>query len=72
MIAINNIDIKVLVDKSMFFLCWITNIYFLFTETQNLVMEFIKSAQRDFVNDWNALFTELPPEVVTNIQRIFS
>lgn len=41
-------------------------------ETQNLVMEFIKSAQRDFVNDWNALFTELPPEVVTNIQRIFS
>ncbi|KAL0099728.1 hypothetical protein PUN28_019857 [Cardiocondyla obscurior] len=41
-------------------------------ETQNLVMEFIKSAQRDFVNEWNALFTELPPEVVTNIQRIFS
>ncbi|EGI57688.1 PREDICTED: importin-4-like isoform X1 [Acromyrmex echinatior] len=41
-------------------------------ETQNLVMEFIKSVQRDFVNDWNALFTELPPEVVTNIQRIFS
>ncbi|XP_077271218.1 importin-4 isoform X1 [Temnothorax americanus] len=41
-------------------------------ETQNLVMEFIKSAQRDFVNDWNALFSELPPEVVTNIQRIFS
>jgi len=35
-------------------------------------MEFIKSVQRDFVNDWNALFTELPPEVVTNIQRIFS
>ncbi|KAL6263562.1 hypothetical protein P5V15_006351 [Pogonomyrmex californicus] len=41
-------------------------------ETRNLVMEFIKSAQRDFVNDWNALFTELPPEVVANIQRIFS
>lgn len=41
-------------------------------ETRNLIMEFIKSAQRDFVNDWNAIFTELPPEVVAKIQRMFS
>lgn len=41
-------------------------------ETRNLTMEFIKSAQRDFVDDWNAVFTELPPEAVAKIQRMFS
>ncbi|XP_029160680.1 importin-4-like [Nylanderia fulva] len=41
-------------------------------EARNLIMEFIKSAQRDFVSDWNAVFTELPPEVVVKIQCIFS
>lgn len=35
-------------------------------------MEFIKSAQRDFVDDWNAVFSELPPEAVAKIQRMFS
>ncbi|XP_050458039.1 importin-4-like [Cataglyphis hispanica] len=41
-------------------------------ETRNLIMEFIKSAQRDFVDDWNAVFSELPPEAVAKIQRMFS
>ncbi|XP_014468024.1 PREDICTED: importin-4-like [Dinoponera quadriceps] len=42
------------------------------SETTSLIIEFIKSAQRDFPNDWNALSSELPAEVITNIQRIFS
>lgn len=34
-------------------------------------MEFSKSAQRDFPNEWNAVYAELPVEVATKIQRIF-
>lgn len=41
-------------------------------EGRNLVMEFVKSAQRDFPNDWNSVYTELPPEIATNIQQMFS
>ncbi|XP_003693033.1 importin-4 [Apis florea] len=41
-------------------------------EAKNIVMEFIKSAQRDFPNEWNSMYSELPIEVTTNIQRIFS
>ncbi|XP_011329441.1 importin-4 isoform X2 [Ooceraea biroi] len=41
-------------------------------ETKNLVIEFIKSAQRDFPNDWNALYNELPQEIATNMQQIFA
>ncbi|KOC63425.1 Importin-4 [Habropoda laboriosa] len=41
-------------------------------EAKSIVMEFIKSAQRDFPNEWNSMYTELPAEVTTNIQRIFS
>lgn len=43
-----------------------------FAEATSLIIEFIKCAQRDFPNEWNALSSELPAEVVTNIQRIFS
>lgn len=41
-------------------------------EAKGIVMEFIKSAQRDFPNEWNSMYSELPIEVTTNIQRIFS
>ncbi|KAF7381213.1 hypothetical protein HZH68_016088 [Vespula germanica] len=41
-------------------------------EARNLVMEFVRSAQRDFPNDWNSVYTELPPEIATNIQQMFS
>ncbi|XP_014603697.1 PREDICTED: importin-4-like isoform X1 [Polistes canadensis] len=41
-------------------------------ETKNLIMEFVRSAQRDFPNDWNSVYTELPPEIATNIQQMFS
>ncbi|KAI4495616.1 hypothetical protein M0802_008451 [Mischocyttarus mexicanus] len=41
-------------------------------ETKNLIMEFVRSAQRDFPNDWNLIYTELPPEISTNIQQMFS
>ena len=56
-------------DKSLFFI----ELKHFFAETQKLIMEFIKSVQRDFLNDWNAVFAELPPEVVTKIQHtVFS
>jgi len=42
-----------------------------FAETKNLVIEFIKSAQRDFPNDWNAFYNELPQEIAANLQQIF-
>ncbi|XP_076749367.1 importin-4 [Xylocopa sonorina] len=41
-------------------------------EAKSIIMEFIKSSQRDFPNEWNSVYAELPAEVVTNIQRIFS
>lgn len=53
--------------------CQLTsNIRFLFAEATNLIIEFIKSTQRDFPNDWNAFSSELPAEVVMDIQRMFS
>ncbi|XP_012279417.1 importin-4 [Orussus abietinus] len=41
-------------------------------ETKRLVVEFLKSAQRDFPNEWNATFSEVPPEVVAEVQKAFS
>ena len=41
-------------------------------EAKGFVMEFIKSAQRDFPNEWSSMYTELPVDVATNVQRIFS
>ncbi|XP_076248556.1 importin-4 [Calliopsis andreniformis] len=41
-------------------------------EAKSFVMEFVKSAQRDFPNEWNSMYAELPAEVTTNVQRIFS
>lgn len=41
-------------------------------EAKSTVMEFVKSAQRDFPDEWNSVFVELPAEVATNIQYIFS
>ncbi|KAK2578828.1 hypothetical protein KPH14_002445 [Odynerus spinipes] len=41
-------------------------------DARSLVVEFVKSAQRDFPNDWNSVYTELPPEIATNIQQMFS
>ncbi|XP_015586290.1 importin-4 [Cephus cinctus] len=41
-------------------------------ETKSLVNEFVKSSQRDFPTEWNALLSELPPEVASDIYRIFS
>ncbi|XP_076287223.1 importin-4 [Lasioglossum baleicum] len=37
-------------------------------EAMNLVLEFIKSAQRDFPNEWSAMYAELPAEVTTKVQ----
>lgn len=48
------------------------NMFIFCTEAKGIVMEFIKSAQRDFPNEWNSMYSELPIEVTTNIQRIFS
>ncbi|XP_053972274.1 importin-4-like [Hylaeus volcanicus] len=41
-------------------------------ETKSFVKEFVKSAQRDFPNEWNSMYTELPTEIATNVQRLFS
>ncbi|XP_076170729.1 importin-4 [Ptiloglossa arizonensis] len=41
-------------------------------EAKSFVLEFIKSAQRDFPNEWNSMYAELPAEIATNIQRLFS
>ncbi|XP_015437006.1 PREDICTED: importin-4 [Dufourea novaeangliae] len=41
-------------------------------EAKSFVMEFIKSAQRDFPNEWNSMYAELPVEVGTKVQQIFS
>lgn len=48
------------------------NMFIFCTEAKGIVMEFIKSAQRDFPNEWNSMYSELPIEITTNIQRIFS
>ncbi|XP_012138134.1 importin-4 isoform X2 [Megachile rotundata] len=40
-------------------------------EAKSFVMEFIKSAQRDFPNEWNSMYAELPVEIATNVQRLF-
>ncbi|XP_076649136.1 importin-4 [Halictus rubicundus] len=39
-------------------------------EAMNLVLEFIKSAQRDFPNEWSAMYAELPAEVTTKVQQM--
>ncbi|XP_033183456.1 importin-4 [Bombus vancouverensis nearcticus] len=41
-------------------------------EAKSIVVEFVKSAQRDFPDEWNSVLVDLPAEVVTNIQYIFS
>ncbi|XP_071878378.1 importin-4 [Bombus fervidus] len=41
-------------------------------EAKSTVMEFVKSAQRDFPDEWNSVFVELSAEVATNIQYILS
>ncbi|XP_060832672.1 importin-4-like [Bombus pascuorum] len=41
-------------------------------EAKSTVMEFVKSAQRDFPDEWNSVFVELSAEVASNIQYIFS
>ncbi|XP_043514170.1 importin-4-like isoform X1 [Frieseomelitta varia] len=40
-------------------------------ETKSIIMEFIKSAQRDFLDEWNSMYVKLPIEVATNIPYIF-
>ncbi|KAK1123971.1 hypothetical protein K0M31_006999 [Melipona bicolor] len=40
-------------------------------EAKSIVMEFIKSAQRDFLDEWNSMYVKLPIEVATNIPYIF-
>ncbi|KAH0534823.1 importin-4-like [Cotesia glomerata] len=32
-------------------------------ETKQVILEFIKSVQQDFSNEWNAVFSELPPDM---------
>ncbi|XP_050478214.1 importin-4-like isoform X1 [Bombus huntii] len=41
-------------------------------EAKSIVVEFVKSAQRDFPDEWNSVLVDLSAEVVTNIQYIFS
>nr|XP_033340225.1 importin-4-like [Megalopta genalis] len=41
-------------------------------EAKNLVLEFIKSAQRDFPNEWSSMYAELPIEITTKVQQTFS
>ncbi|XP_017888011.1 importin-4-like [Ceratina calcarata] len=41
-------------------------------EAKGIIMEFIKSAIRDFPSEWCTVYAELPADVVENIQRIFS
>ncbi|KAK9300854.1 hypothetical protein QLX08_006565 [Tetragonisca angustula] len=40
-------------------------------EAKSIVLEFIKSAQRDFLDEWNSMYVKLPTEVATNIPYIF-
>ncbi|XP_003484719.1 importin-4 [Bombus impatiens] len=41
-------------------------------EAKSIVVEFVKSAQRDFPDEWNSVLVDLSAEIVTNIQYIFS
>lgn len=57
--------------KLMLYICKLC-IHIFYTEAKGIVMEFVKSAQRDFPNEWNSVYAELPVEIATDIQRIFS
>lgn len=45
--------------------------YIFYAEAKTIVMEFIKSAQRDFLDEWNSMYVKLPIEVATNIPYLF-